>query len=216
MHRAAKPRRRTLTAVVGGLALLALVASAALAQPQAKSAQSAGTLVVDTSFDLKTIDPARMFEPTGPMIAVTGIYDTLLTFQGGDIQAAALDRPVVRVSADAKTFTFNLRTDVGFSDGTPLTAADVVFSLPRLINLKGNAVVPARRRHASRPDAYTVILTSETPEPGAAAHHRRTRRSASSTEGVKANGGTRRRERRQGRHGGALATPDSAGSGPYI
>jgi peptide/nickel transport system substrate-binding protein len=137
MHRAAKPRRRILTAVVGGLALLALVASAALAQPQAKSAQAAGTLVVDTSFVVQTIDPARMFEPTS-QIAVKGMYDTLLTFRGGDTTPRPWIARSWRVSADAKTFTFNLRRNVRFSDGTPLTSADVVFSYRRLINLKGS------------------------------------------------------------------------------
>ena len=35
-------------------------------------------------------------------------------------------------------FIFNLNKNVHFANGDPLTSADVVFSLNRLINLKGN------------------------------------------------------------------------------
>ena len=42
------------------------------------SSSASSSLVVETSFVLKTLDPGRMFEPTGLMIDHT-IYDTLLT-----------------------------------------------------------------------------------------------------------------------------------------
>ena len=40
------------------------------------SSAASSSLVVETSFVLKTLDPARMFEPTGLMIDHT-LYDTL-------------------------------------------------------------------------------------------------------------------------------------------
>ena len=43
-----------------------------------------------------------------------------------------------KASNGAKTFTFNLKKNVHFANGDQLTSADVVFSLNRLINLKGN------------------------------------------------------------------------------
>ena len=67
-----------------------------------------------------------------------GIYDTFFTYNGGDLAHPPLLVQSWTVSKDAKTFVFNLRTDVRFADGTPLTAADAVFSFRRLINLKGN------------------------------------------------------------------------------
>ena len=39
------------------------------------------------------------------------------------------------VSADAKEVTYHLRPDAHFSDGTPVTAKDVVFSFERLLKI---------------------------------------------------------------------------------
>src|SRR5712692_2224819 len=95
-------------------------------------------LVIDKSFDMKTADPQREFEVSGGIVA-KALYSTLLTFKGSD---SATPVPLVAssytASSDAKTLTFKLRTDIKFSDGTPLTSADVVFSFNRLINIKGN------------------------------------------------------------------------------
>ena len=215
MHRAAKPRRRILTAVVGGLALLALVASAALAQPQAKSAQAAGTLVVDTSFVVQTIDPARMFEPTS-QIAVKGMYDTLLTFRGGDTTPRPWIARSWRVSADAKTFTFNLRRNVRFSDGTPLTSADVVFSYRRLINLKGSPSFLLAGVRVSAPNAYTVVLRSSKPNPALLRIVPNPSLGIVNSKVVKANGGTDAVGADKTDKAEPYLLANSAGSGPYV
>src|SRR4029450_12750804 len=132
----------------GALATVA-VATGARSAPSAPTAP----LVVDRSFEIKTADPQRAFEPTAAIVD-RGIYDTLFTYKGGDL---AHPRPLLvkswKASKDAKTFTFHLRRNVRFADGTPLTAADAVFSFNRLINLKGNpsflldgVTVSSRRR----------------------------------------------------------------------
>jgi len=46
----------------------------------AASSGDAASVVVETSFDLKTIDPARQFEPTGSMLD-HALYESLLTFK---------------------------------------------------------------------------------------------------------------------------------------
>jgi peptide/nickel transport system substrate-binding protein len=96
------------------------------------------TLVVDNSFTIKTSDPQRAFDPTASIID-RAIYDTLFTYKRGDL---AHPIPLLvsswKASNGGKTFTFALKNNVHFANGDPLTSADVVFSLDRLINLKGN------------------------------------------------------------------------------
>ena len=84
------------------------------------------------------VEPRLAFDPTA-YIAIRGIYETLFTYQGGEL---ARPRPLLArswtESQDAKMLTIELRQDVRFADGTPMTSADVVFSLRRLVNLRGN------------------------------------------------------------------------------
>ena len=152
------PRARVALALLAGLATAA-IASGATTTSSAPSA----TLVIDRSFEIKTADPQRAFEPTASIVD-RGIYDTFFTYNGGDL---AHPRPLLvqswSAAKDAKTFVFHLRRDVHFADGTPLTSADAVFSFRRLINLKGNpsflldgVTVAARGR-------YTVVLRSKAP-----------------------------------------------------
>jgi peptide/nickel transport system substrate-binding protein len=143
-------------------ATLALVcALAAFGAPTRPSA--APTLVVDNSFTIKTSDPQRAFDPTASIID-RAIYDTLFTYKGGDL---ATPVPLLvqswKASNGAKTFAFQLKRNVHFADGTLLTSADVVFSLNRLINLKGNPAFLLAGIKVSAAGKYTVVMKSATP-----------------------------------------------------
>jgi len=127
------------------------------------SAAAASSLVVETSFVLKTVDPARMFEPTGLMIDHL-LYDTLLTYKGSDVTTPVPDLATsYTASPDAKTYTFTLRPGVTFANGDPVTAADVVFSLTRTKNINGNPSFLMAGVTATAPNASTVVLKSATP-----------------------------------------------------
>ena len=124
---------------------------------------SSPSLVVETSFVLKTLDPARMFEPTGLMIDHV-LYDTLLTYKGSDVTTPVPDLATsYTASPDAKTYTFTLRQGVKFANGDPVTAADVVFSLMRTKNVTGNPSFLMAGITATAPNVGTVVLTSATP-----------------------------------------------------
>jgi peptide/nickel transport system substrate-binding protein len=126
------------------------------------SGPSSSSLVVETSFVLKTLDPARMFEPTGLMIDHT-LYDTLLTYKGSDVTNPVPDlASSYTASADAKTYTFKLRPGVKFANGDPVTANDVVFSLMRTKNVEGNPSFLMAGITATAPSPDTVVLTSTT------------------------------------------------------
>ena len=142
---------------------LAACGSSGSSGSSSSSSAASSSLVVETSFVLKTLDPGRMFEPTGLMIDHT-IYDTLLTYKGSDVTTPVPDLATsYTASADAKTFTFTLRKGVKFANGDPLTAADVVFSLTRTKNIDGNPSFLMAGITATAPNASTVVLTSTTP-----------------------------------------------------
>src|ERR671930_535635 len=162
-------RFRSRWAVKGVLLAAAALATAAGAwgatttRGAAHSSKASATLVVDRSFEIKTADPQRAFEPTAAIVD-RGIYDTFFTYKGADL---AHPRPLLvrswTVSKNAKTFVFNLKRNVHFADGTPLTAADAVFSFRRLINLKGNPAFLLDGVTVSQRGKYTVVMRSRTP-----------------------------------------------------
>ena len=151
--------------VLTSAALAALVVMAACTSGGNNTSTTSHVLVVDKSFDMKTADPQREFEVSGGIVA-KALYSTLLTFKGAD---SATPVPAVAssytASSDAKTYTFKLRNDIKFGDGTQLTSADVMFSFNRLINIKGNPSFLLAGITVSAPDASTVVLTSQDPNP---------------------------------------------------
>ena len=110
----------------------------------------------------------------------------------------------IDVSDDRQTFTFKLRPEAKFSDGTPVTAADVVFSMETLRdkgrpNFKNSY---AKIRKVETPDERTIVFHSGGGRPRVAADRRRSCRSF------------------QGLGGQGLSTPTTLdpimGSGPYV
>ncbi|MDL9978040.1 ABC transporter substrate-binding protein [Microbacterium sp. ASV49] len=154
------------------LAAVALAAVAAVALAGCSGGNSSnnssgsakgGTLVVDTAFSLETGDPGRNYVPTGNMV-LHAVYDTLLTFQGSDSSTPKPDLATMTQNSDATEFTFKLQDGRTFSDGTPVTADDVVFSLDRVAGItdsKANFLMTGIT--VSKVDDKTVKLTTATP-----------------------------------------------------
>jgi peptide/nickel transport system substrate-binding protein len=144
-------------------AAAAALACAAAAYGATGHTTGAPTLVVDNSFTIKTSDPQRAFDPTASIID-RALYDTLFTYKGGN-----LSNPIPllvsswKASNNAKVFTFQLKRNVHFADGTPLTSADVVWSLDRLVNLKGNPAFLLAGVTVKAAGKYGVVMTSATP-----------------------------------------------------
>jgi len=140
----------------------ALVCTAAAIAATSHSAASK-TLVVDNSFTLKTADPQRAYDPTGSIVD-RGIFDTLFTYDKADL---AHPIPLLvsswGASDSARVFTFKLKPNVHFANGDPLTSADVVFSLNRMINLKGNGSFLLDGIVIKPNGRYGVTMRSKTP-----------------------------------------------------
>ena len=203
----------------GLVSVAALVAAVAAHGASSGSAGSSATLVIDRSFEIKTADPQRAFEPTAAIVD-RGIYDTLLTYRGGDVAhpVPMLARSYT-ASKDAKTFVFNLRRDVHFADGAPLTSADVVFSFRRLINLKGNPSFLLAGVTVSARGPYLVVLRSSTPNAALPAILANTSLGVVNSRLVRQHGGTAGPNAAKTDTAEKwLNSPDSvgAGSGPYV
>lgn len=123
------------------------------------------TLVVDRSFDLVTNDPHRQFEATGTILH-HAVYDTLLAFPTTDITEP---QPNVAeswsVNDDATEFTFQIRRGITFQDGTPLTAADVEFSINRLVNVLGRPAFIVAGFSAEATGEFEVVVRTQESNP---------------------------------------------------
>ncbi len=126
---------RRLRFATGLLAALAIVAGAcAPAQPSAPSAVQAptpgGTLIYGLATKFDTLDPTvTTFSVVGKM--GYHVFDPLVWQpSAGKFEPGLAES--WQISADAKTYTFKLRKDVKFHDGTPLNAQAVKFTFDRI------------------------------------------------------------------------------------
>lgn len=98
-----------------------------------------GTLNLALQTDFKALDPAQAGE--GQTIrAVQLLFSGLFTYSGStnsDLKGALAES--WKWSDDGKSITIKLRDGLTFSDGTPLTADDVAFTLTRLLDPKTKA-----------------------------------------------------------------------------
>ena len=125
----------------GGAAFAALgsfpVVADAASDVRAATPKRGGTLKFARSIAPTQLDPANSII-AGDVYTLDKIFEPLYITIAGRASSRRGSRPATRVSKDKKTFTFNLRPGVKFSDGKPLTAADVVFSINRArTNKKG-------------------------------------------------------------------------------
>jgi ABC-type transport system substrate-binding protein len=107
------------------------------------------------------------------------VYNGLVRLNGNNQVVPDLAASMPTLSPDRRTYTFKLRPHLTFSDGTPLTSADVVASLTRALSkaeaspssllylghIKGAAALSAGKTKVlagvSAPDASTVQITTD-------------------------------------------------------
>jgi peptide/nickel transport system substrate-binding protein len=130
----------------------------------AATAPAAGKRVLRVTFSWPDrIDPAVGNDYVGAT-SLVNLYDTLVfpNASGGVDPWLATSWDV---SQDGLTYTFHLRQDVKFHDGTSLKAGDVVYSYNRLSTLgQGFAyLVTADVSNVTAPDDNTVVFTLNQP-----------------------------------------------------
>ncbi|MCK2219166.1 ABC transporter substrate-binding protein [Actinomadura sp. ATCC 31491] len=158
-------RSQTAAVLLAGALTLAACGSGGTSSQAPAGGGGGRTLVIDTSFDLKTADPGRTYEPTG-LVVDKAVYETLLTFDGSDVT-----KPVpslaesYELSEDGKTLTLKLKQGATFADGAPVTADDVVFSLTRVRDMKGTPSFLLDGVEVAKTDDTTITLTSKAANP---------------------------------------------------
>lgn len=118
-----------------GLTCITLTLLLAACGQSTKAATNQRTLNVAVSTEASSLDPAHAVDATSGAILqqiMTPLYDH---DKSGKI-IPAMATKVVKPTDDGKTYTLTLRKDVKWSDGTPVTAKDFVYSLKRIVDPK--------------------------------------------------------------------------------
>lgn len=153
-------RRKTmlkkLISLTVALAMLVLLAAGC-----AKTSGKADSLTVAIDADVDTLHPTD-HTTTSEMDVEAQIYDTLykISLDGNDPEPRLATS--YELSDDGLTYTFHLRSDAKFHDGTPVKASDVVFTAKLYeASIYQNAKV-AGMASVEAPDDQTVVFTTET------------------------------------------------------
>jgi peptide/nickel transport system substrate-binding protein len=142
-----------------------VTAAPATEQPAAAPAGTAGgTFTFGRSSDSDNLDPVTQDGNVDIWIFMS-IYDQLVRVNdtGTGLEPALAEK--WDVSPDGLTYTFHLRKGVVFSDGTPLKASDVKFSINRAKTNKksGWTFTLEPLKDISTPDDSTVVMTLNQP-----------------------------------------------------
>lgn len=129
------------------------------------TAQTKAPLTILRGIDADRYDPIRS-TATGAVEVLFMLADTLVSLDFDLKTVKPLLAKSWTVSPDGKTYTFDLRQDVKFCDGRPMTAADVVYSLKRWIDPAARSPVANRAgkvKEISAPDDHTVVYELQEP-----------------------------------------------------
>lgn len=115
--------------------LLSLLLALLLVLPMGALSENVGTELTIGMLSTRTteIKPLTPLE-AGMVSLYSMVYESLVTIDDNGIPQPLLCESWTQ-SNDGKTWTFKLRDDIVFSDGTPLTANDVVASLQYILTL---------------------------------------------------------------------------------
>jgi peptide/nickel transport system substrate-binding protein len=123
--------------MIGVWVVLALILTACAGKAKNAStsqAQRGGRIVIgQASGPVLTLDPNQTIDRSSALI-VNNVYSSLLRIgqDGKTLEPEAAES--YQLSDDGLTYTFTLRKDLQFSDGTPVTPEDVIFSLQRTMS----------------------------------------------------------------------------------
>jgi peptide/nickel transport system substrate-binding protein len=122
--------------------------------PAASVAGAASRFVFANESDYDTMDPHVAFD-VGRVAVRLNVYDGLMRWQDNPAKLEPWVAESHTISPDGLTYTFKMRKDVKFHDGSELKASDVVYSMERILALgKGASALLA---NMIKPGASKVV-----------------------------------------------------------
>ncbi len=148
---------RSITHLMAGTLAVATV----LVHAQPAHAADAEGIIVGTTDTVQTLDPAKCYS-----FYCSNVYNnagqTLVSYPAGSAQIAPeLAKSLPEISDDGLTYTFELREDVTFHNGSKMTSEDVRFSLNRsrwINHPEGAGFLLSGIESIETPDDHTVVI----------------------------------------------------------
>jgi len=150
----------TLAALVASLAATFAAAAPATPAGAATSGSNGGSVVADIPSYPNDMNP---YSPTVDNISLlvwNSFWEYLVQPSWDGSKIVPMLAKSWQVSNGGETYTFNLRSGVKFSDGTPLTSADVVYSLNNAFTQSGSQIsfLSSTVTSVTAPDSQTVVI----------------------------------------------------------
>lgn len=144
--------------------LAAVLVAGALMVAGSGIAQAAGTLKIARDQDSTTFDPVLTIQN-----ADIWTFDNMnaglvrVTRDGLGVEPDLAEKWTI--SDDGKIYTFTMRPGLKFSDGSPITTADVKFSLERVRDLKDSVMGGMFKilTKVEAPDDHTIVINLDKP-----------------------------------------------------
>ncbi len=117
------------------VATLGGAAPAALAQVQNQAPSLGGIVTITYKDDIATLDPAIGYDWQNWSM-ITSLFSRLMAYEPGTTKLAPSLAESFEVAPDGLTYTFRLRPGVKFTNGREVAAADLKYSVERVVNPK--------------------------------------------------------------------------------
>ena len=137
--------------------------------PTEEAKPGGGRVVVLISEDLETLNPYLTTALITGQVTSAMIEPLVITDANGEYQPVLAEEVPTEANGDVTdsgaTVTWRLRQDVSWSDGTPFTAADVLFTYDAASNADSGSVRSggfAAVQSIAAPDDYTVVVKYDT------------------------------------------------------
>ncbi|MBP1912408.1 ABC transporter substrate-binding protein [Thermococcus stetteri] len=102
--------------------------------------EKASTIVIGVTDKVTDLDPANAYD-FYTWEVLHNVMEGLVKYKPGTLEIEPALAESWEVNENSTVWTFHLRKDLKFADGTPLTAKDVVRSIERVMKIQGDPLL---------------------------------------------------------------------------